>query len=383
MIKLIKNTFYHETWTKIRLMWFILWAKQLSFGEKCEQFEREFAKWQERDDAIFVNSGSSANLALIQALLNLGYLKKGDKVGFSALGWSTTVMPLIQLGLKPVPIDVSIKSLNIQPRIPDVKCMFVTHLLGSCSRDFYIIEKVCKQKKIILLEDTCESLGSEYNNLEPFGETKKLGNFGLASTFSFYVGHHMSTIEGGMVCTNDKKLARELRIVRAHGWDRNLDIRTQKAIRKQYGVATSFYSRYTFYSLGYNLRPTEIAGFLGLLQLPYLKEIVDKRERIYQYLRENIKRDTINPTWMDKHSAFALPIICKSSQERDELVKKCSGKIEVRPIVGGDLTSQPFYKLKTAGVTTARKIHQTGLYIGINPDMTDKELKTIIKVIND
>lgn len=362
-------------------MWFILFAKQLSFGQKCEQFEKEFAKWQGRDDAIFVNSGSSANLALIQALLNLGYLKKGDKVGFSALGWSTTVMPLIQLGLKPVPIDVSDQTLNMKlmatglgQHIYNLKAIFITHLLGISTVNMKFLERSCKDLGIILLEDTCESLGSER-------EGKKLGNFGLASTFSFYVGHHMSTIEGGMVCTNDNKLARELRIVRAHGWDRNLDIRTQKAIRKQYGVATSFYSRYTFYSLGYNLRPTEIAGFLGLLQLPYLKNIIEKREKIYRYLRENIKRDIINPTWMDKHSAFALPIICSTSKERDELVKRCSGKIEVRPIVGGDLTSQPFYK-EHKEVKTAHSIHETGLYVGINPDMTQKDLDVIVEVLN-
>lgn len=381
MIKLIKNTFYHETWTKLRLMWFILWAKQLSFGKKCELFEKEFSKWQGRDDSIFVNSGSSANLALIQALLNLGYLKKGDRVGFSALGWSTTVMPLIQLGLKPVPIDVEDYSLNIESVPENIKCLFMTNLLGICSYKTNTIAINCKQKNIMLLEDNCESLGSIYAGY--YGKNKiKLGNFGLASTFSFYVGHHMSTIEGGMVCTNDKKLARELRIVRAHGWDRNLDVRTQDTIRKQYGVSTSFYSRYTFYSLGYNLRPTEIAGYLGLLQLPYLKEIVDKREAIYQYLLRHINRGTINPTWMTKHSAFAFPIICKTSRERDELVKRCSGKIEVRPIVGGDLTSQPFYNFKTTGVTTARKIHETGLYIGINPDMTQSDLDTIVEVVN-
>jgi CDP-6-deoxy-D-xylo-4-hexulose-3-dehydrase len=376
MIKLIKNTFYHETWTKIRLAWFILWAKQLSFGKKCEQFEKEFSKWQGRDDSIFVNSGSSANLAVVQALLNMGYLAKGDRVGFSALGWSTTVMPLIQLGLKPVPIDVMSGSLNINSVPKNINCLFMTNLLGICPTNMDDIVKHCKNNHIILIEDNCESLGSEYQG-------KKLGNFGMASTFSFYVGHHMSTIEGGMICTDNKRLARELRIVRAHGWDRNLDIRTQNTIRKQYKVENSFYSRYTFYSLGYNLRPTEIAGFLGLLQLPYLKEIVDKRVAIYQYLLMHINKGTINPTWMTKHSAFAFPIICKTSKERDELVKRCSGKIEVRPIVGGDLTSQPFYNFKTTGVTTARKIHETGLYIGINPDMTQSDLDTIVRTIND
>lgn len=363
-------------------MWFILWARQLSFGEKCQQFEREFAKWQGRDDAIFVNSGSSANLALIQALLNLGYLKKGDKVGFSALGWSTTVMPLIQLGLRPVPIDVNPETLNIRPmayglgeQIYSIKALFLTNLLGISTTRMEFIRRSCKNLGIIFLEDNCEGLGSETMGT-------KLGNFGLASTFSFYVGHHMSTIEGGMVCTNDKKLARELRIVRAHGWDRNLDARTQRAIRKQHKVDSGFYSRYTFYSLGYNLRPTEIAGFLGLLQLPYLKEIIEKRESIYRTITAQVSKYYIpNPTWMDKHSAFALPVICKSSKERDRLVKKCDGKIEVRPIVGGDLTMQPFYGGK--GMTNAKRIHECGLYIGINPNMSKKDIKTIVEVLND
>lgn len=373
MIKLIKNTFYHEFWTKIRLLWFIFFAKQLSFGKRCEQFEMEFARWQGRDDAVFVNSGSSANLALIQALLNLGYLHKGDRVGFSALGWSTTVMPLIQLGLMPVPIDVDLSTLNIST-VPDVKCLFMTNLLGMCPVNLEDIVSYCKKNQIILLEDNCESLGSEYKG-------KKLGNFGLASTFSFYVGHHMSTIEGGMVCTNDKRLARELRIVRAHGWDRNLDIRTQQSIRKQYGVAKSFYSRYTFYSLGYNLRPTEIAGFLGLLQLPYLEEIITKREQIYKYLEAKAKRLIPNPVWMSRHSAFSLPVICITTEDRDKLVKRCEGKIEVRPIVGGDLTLQPFYG--GSGVHVAKRIHETGLYIGINPDMTQKDLDLIVEVLNE
>lgn len=375
MIKLIKSTFYHEAWTKLRLMWFILWAKQLSFGEKCQQFEKEFSKWQERDDAVMVNSGSSANLAVVQALLNLGRLKQGDRVGFSALGWSTTVMPLIELGLQPIPIDVSIDSLNITSVPKDIKCLFITHLLGMCDPKLEKIMSECEKQEIIVIEDNCESMGSEYKG-------EKLGNFGLASTFSFYVGHHMSTIEGGMVCTDDKELARELRIVRAHGWDRNLDARTQRRIRKQKGVETSFYSRYTFYSLGYNLRPTEIAGFLGLLQLPYIENIVDKRSSIYRTITAKVHKYHIpNPKWMDRFSAFSLPVICKNLKERDELVKRCDGKIEVRPIVGGDLTTQPFYGGK--GMKIAKRIHDTGLYIGINPDMTKKDIKTIIGVLNE
>ena len=370
MILLIKSTFYHELWTKIRLMWFILWAKQLSFGQKCIQFEKEFAKWQERDDAVFVNSGSSANLALIQALLNLGRLKKGDRVGFSALGWSTTVMPLIELGLTPVPIDINLQTLNVHSEnIPtDIQALFLTNLLGGCGDIDKIADK-CEENNIIFLEDNCEALGTVYKE-------EKLGNYGLASTFSFYFGHHLSTIECGMICTYDKELARELRIVRAHGWDRNLDTRTQRRIRNHYKVGSSFYSRYTFYSNGYNLRPTEIQAFLGILQLPYLDEIIKKRAYNYFYVTMGVEDPNLY-----RYSNFAIPIMCKSKEERDELIKKYSNVIEMRPIVGGDLTQQPFYQTQERQPNAAL-VHERGLYIGNNPELTKKELNIMRKIVH-
>ncbi len=272
-IPLIKHTFFEEEATKRALNTFISGAKMLSFGVQCQAFETAFAKYQKRSHCVFVNSGSSANLALIQALLNLGRLKPGDKVGFSALTWSTNVMPLIQLGLQPVPIDVELDTLNISSRTVKaalskhkLKAIFVTHLLGLCD-DLEVIKGLCDDRGMLLFEDTCEALGSVYKG-------EKLGNFGLAGTFSFYVGHHLSTIEGGMVVTDDEELATMLRIVRAHGWDRNLAKNKQTRIRKKYQVNESFYSRYTFYDLGYNFRPTEIAGFLGKQQLKYADQIV-------------------------------------------------------------------------------------------------------------
>ena len=363
MIKLIKSTFYHELQTKIKLMWFIFWAKQLSFGKKCEEFEKKFALWQGRKEAVFVNSGSSANLALIQSLLNLGRIKKGDRVGFSALGWSTTVMPLLELGLKPVPIDIELNTLNISSNIPNVKVLFVTNLLGGCGD----MENIVKNKNYILLEDNCESLGTVYKG-------KKLGNFGLASTFSFYVGHHLSTIEGGMVCTDDKELAQELRIVRAHGWDRNLTIRGQKEKQDLYSISP-FYSRYTFYSNGYNLRPTEINGYLGIVQLPYLNEIIKKRQ-------ENYERITGKKHPFDVFSNFAIPLIFKTSDERDMFVEKYKKVLEMRPIVGGDLTQQPFYG-KSKHMKNAMIIHNRGLYIGNNPELTKKEIERIGDIIKE
>lgn len=388
MIKLIKSTFYKEEQTKKKLIFFISQAKILSFNNECIKFEDSFAKYQNRKYCVFLNSGSSANLAIIQALLNLGKLKKGDLVGFSALTWSTNVMPLIQLGLKPVPIDVELDTLNVssQKLIKTInqypiKALFLTNLLGFCD-DLDNIKQICKSNGILLIEDNCESLGSVYKNT-------KLGNFGIASTFSFYVGHHMSTIEGGAVCTDDKELATMLRIVRAHGWDRNLSIKDQKEIRNKYKINSEFYSRYTFYDLGYNLRPTEIQGFLGNIQLHYIDEIISKREKNFKELAKEIysrtdKYYSVHYDHMDVVSNFAFPIICKSKEIKEELVKKCNGVVEIRPIVGGDITKQPFFKKyvpEFANVlgdsSNARLIHNQGLYFGNNPELTESEKKIL------
>ena len=195
MIKLIKSTFYHESETKQALVDFIMQAEALSMGPQCKKFEEDFAEKQGRKYAVYVANGSVANLALIQALLNMGRLKKGMKVGFSALTWPTNVMPLIQLGLHPIALDCEIDTLNVSPTtlaeyIDDIDALFLTNVLGFCD-DIDNIRNMCATKNVLLLEDNCESLGSKV------GSTL-LGNFGLASTFSFFVGHHLSTIEGGM-----------------------------------------------------------------------------------------------------------------------------------------------------------------------------------------
>ncbi len=390
MIKLIKSTFLHEKETKKNLVDFIEHAEQLSFGPQCEKFEKNFAKYQERKHCVFVNSGSSANLAIIQALINLGQLQKGDLVGFSALTWSTNVMPLIELGLEAVPIDVEVDTLNVSSqkflevveKYP-LKAFFITNLLGFCD-DIDAIAQICKEKKIILIEDNCESLGSVYKG-------KKLGNYGIASTFSFYVGHHMSTIEGGAICVDNEALATMLRLVRAHGWDRNLSLAKQNKIRNKFKVNSTFYSRYTFYDLGYNLRPTEINGFLGNSQIKYLPEIVKERRENFMKMALPIyvQQDKYYPVkyeHMDFLSNFAIPVVCRSVAIRDELVKKCEGKIEIRPVVGGDMTLQPYFSkhMKTfahiLGKSNAKLIHEQGLYFGNNPEMTEKEIKTIVEV---
>lgn len=388
MIKLIKSTFYNEAETKKALVSFIKDAEMMSFGPECRKFEEAFAKWQGRKHCIFLNSGSSANLAIIQALLNIGKIKRGDKVGVSALTWSTNIMPLIELGLRVVPIDVEIDTLNVSSsqlqktlRRHKIKMLFLTNLLGFCD-DIDKIRKLCDEEKIILIEDNCESLGTVYKG-------NKLGNFGLASTFSFYVGHHMSTIEGGAVCTDSEAIANMLRLVRAHGWDRNLAEKHQQKIRDKHKVNSTFYSRYTFYDLGYNLRPTEINGFIGNTQVPYLNEIIQKREDTFLKIAKKIylQEDRFYPIrydHIDLVSNFAFPVVCKSKKIRDELVEKCNNKIELRPIVGGDMTKQPFFgkyeKRSVLKNSNAGLIHEQGLYFGNNPELTNREKKEIISI---
>lgn len=390
MIKLIKSTFIHERETKTKLCRFIENATQLSIGEQCKKFEQGFLQYQGRKYCVFVNSGSSANLAIIQALINLGKLTKGDAVGFSALTWSTNVMPLIQLGLKPVPIDCELDTLNVSPRIlksvikkQPIKMLFLTNLLGFCDA-IDEIAQICKKNNIILIEDNCESLGTVYKG-------KRLGNFGLASTFSFYVGHHMSTIEGGAVCTDNRELDTMLQFVRAHGWDRNLTEDRQLKIRIKNHVNETFYSRYTFYDLGYNFRTTEIQGFIGNIQLMYLDEIVSKRQSNFLRIANEIYKKTekyipIRYDHIDVISNFAVPLICRTQEIRDQLVKKCDGIVEIRPVVGGDITAQPFYHKYVKEISlpcpNARLIHEQGLYFGNNPELTTKDIKTLINVFS-
>lgn len=389
MIRLIKSTFYNEAKTKKELIGFIKKAQILSFGPECERFENQFAKFQKRKFCVFVNSGSSANLALIQALLNLGKIKKGDNVGFSAITWATNVKPLIQLGLNPIPIDIELDTLNVSSeqlkkslKKNKISMLFLTNLLGFCD-DIDEIRKICNEKRILLIEDNCESLGTVYKG-------KLLGNFGMASTFSFYVGHHMSTIEGGAICTDNEQLATMLRIVRAHGWDRNLSEQKQVKLRNKHKVNSTFYSRYTFYDLGYNLRPTEINGFIGTKQLPYLPAILKKRNENFLKLAKSIYKNTdkyhpVRYDHIDFLSNFAVPIICKTQKIRDELVEKCDGKVEIRPLVGGDMTMQPFFKKyisKKFDNPNARLAHEQGLYFGNNPELTNKELQTILKIFS-
>lgn len=392
MIKLVKSTFYKEEQTKKKLVDFIKRSSYLSLSSQCFKFEKNFAKFQKRKYCVFFNSGSSANLALIQCLHNLGRVKQNDYAAFSAITWPTNVSPLIQLGLKVVPVDVELETLNVSSqklinifkKYP-LKIFFLTNLLGFCD-DIEKIRKVCEKNKIILIEDNCESLGTIYQG-------KKLGNFGLASTFSFFVGHHLSTIEGGAVCCDDEDLFIMLKLVRAHGWDRNLPTKHQDIMRSQSEVRSTFYAKYTFYELAYNLRPTEINAFIGNMQLKLIDRIIKIRNKNFLKIAPILYSQTdkyypVKYDHIDFLSNFAIPLICKNEKIRDKLMKKCKDKIEIRPVVGGDMTEQPFFikyapeSAKLLNDSNAALIHRQGLYFGNNPELTNQEIEQIVEIFS-
>jgi CDP-6-deoxy-D-xylo-4-hexulose-3-dehydrase len=385
MIKLIKSSFYQEPVTKYLLSQFVQSADIFSMGEQCKLFENKFSQKQERTYSVYVSNGSAANLVLLQSLLNLGHLKKGDRVGFSALTWATNVMPILQLGLIPVPIDCSLETLNVSPdlllkEIKTLSALFLTNVLGF-SDQISEIKDLCKVHNVLLLEDNCESLGSKVSG-------KLLGNFGFASTFSFFVGHHFSTIEGGMICTDDKELYESLVMVRAHGWDRNLSGESQKELRAKHGIE-DFYAKYTFYDLAYNTRPTEIQGFLGCKQIEYWDEIVSLRENNFKLFAQEMQQNNdfynLQVSHMQIVSNFAMPIICKTKELwRYYLDKFTKAEVEVRPIIAGDITSQPFFKKYSTGsyyCPNAKLIHEQGFYFPNNPELFNEDLKILINLV--
>ena len=387
-IKLMNNTFINESKTKKNLIKFIRNAKKLSMDKKTSSFEKKFSNVINHKYSTFVNSGSSANLVLIQALKNLRYLKNKDKVGISSVTWSTNVMPVIQHNLVPVPIDINLNTLNCSPenllsvlKKENLKAFFLTNVLGF-SDNIIEIRKICTKNKIILLEDNCESLGSEYKN-------KKLGTYGLASTHSFYVGHHISSIEGGIISTSSSQLDRMIKIVRAHGWTRNLSFKNQQMYSQKYNVK-NFYNIYTFYDLAYNVRPTEINAFLALDQIRYLKKVILKRQnnflKIYSVYKKNSDFIMLNIKNMNLISNFAFPIICKNKKIFKKYVNKFKKlNVEIRPIIAGNITKQPFFKKYVKAkyiLPNAEMAHNNAFYCPNNYEMTKENIKRIILAIS-
>jgi CDP-6-deoxy-D-xylo-4-hexulose-3-dehydrase len=390
MIRLMKNAFCEERETRGRLADFLGGEGQLSMGSYCASFEEKFSKFQGRRHSVLFNSGASANLALLQSCMNLGLLRPGDCAAFSALTWATNVMPLLQMRLEPIPVDCSSMTLNamswnLESRLSEspVSLFFVTNALGFTG-DLPKIREICLDRNILLLEDNCESLGT----VLPEG---RAGNFGFASTFSFYVAHHLSTIEGGMVCTDDEELCCMLKMVRANGWDRNLLPEQQRRIRLRHRVKSGLDAKYAFYDLGYNLRPTEITGFLGCAQMEFLPGAVEARVRNYGRFDEIVMANpgllSVDHSHIDVVSNFALPVLCVDSGIKERYVERFEKRdIEIRPIIAGNIQNQPFYRKyadKFYPLPEVDFIEKNGFYCGNSPDYDDGDLAAILEAAAD
>ena len=376
-IPLMQHAFFDEIKTKKKLSKFLLNSKRLSMDKYCKKFEMKFSKFHNTKYAVFFNSGSSSNLAILQTLLNLKKIKKNDKIAFSSLTWATNVMPIIQLGFRPVPLDIDKENLNIVARdikkLNNCKVLFITNALGFCG-DLIEIRKICKKKNIIMIEDNAEALGTQCIN------KRYTGTFGEMSSFSFFVAHHMSTIEGGMVITNNFDNYEMLKMVRSNGWDRQLSQISKNKLKKKFKT-TDFYSKYIFYNLAYNLRPTEINGYLGLEQLKKLKKNLILRNKIFfeiynsYILNNNLIKFNFKKIYF--FSPFSFPVVCKTTDYRNKLLKKfIKNGIECRPMIAGNITSQPFYMnlYKKSFLPNCEFVHKNGFYFGIHPEMTKKQI---------
>ena len=379
-IKLVKDTIDFNDIKKL-----ISWLEKnpkLTKGDYTIKFEKEWSKWLGIKYSVFVNSGSSANLAAIYSLILSGKLKN-NKIVVPAVSWVTTVTPAIQLGLKPIMCDCDKDNLGLDVnhlkqiiKEENPSAIILVHVLGYPNHMTKIIE-LCKEHDILLIEDTCESIGSSYNN-------KKLGTFGDLSTFSFYFGHHMSTIEGGMISTNDEDLYHILLSIRSHGWDRDLPIKKQEELRKKYQV-NDFRALYTFYYPGFNLRATDLQAFIGLGQLDKLDMIVENRNKNFLRYKNEIKNNFWSITEPNGSfvSNFSYPIITKNIEN---LVKALNdNNIECRPLICGSINEHPFWYERYGKqiLPISKTVHEYGLYIPNNHQMTDKELDKVIKIVNE
>ena len=382
-VPLMRYAFLNEAETKEKLADFIRGAEKFSMGEECAKFERKFAAWQGCKHALLFNSGGSANLALLQSLKSLGRLKEGDKVGFSSLTWSTNVMPIIQMGMIPVPVDVDKKTANVMSwnleerlRETSLQAFFATNVLGYAG-DLAAIRDLCAKRGIVFIEDNCEGLGGRISG-------DRFGNFGVGSTFSFFVAHHMSTIEGGMFCTNDDELCRMMKITRANGWDRNLSAEEQAEMREPYHI-NPFFAKYSFYNLAFNFRPTEITGFLGQEQMQYLDANIQKRlanhAQFDAAIRGNNELVHIEHDHIDSISPFGLIVLCRTPQLREKYLQRfAEAEIEVRPVIAGNMQNQPFYRnyvKQLYALPNTDFYNDCGFYCGNFPEMTQEDVDTI------
>jgi|ETNmetMinimDraft_21_1059911.scaffolds.fasta_scaffold17653_2 GDP-mannose 4,6-dehydratase len=351
---------------KLKLIEFISSTDRYTCGEKVEEFERAWSDWLKCNYSLFVTSGSTANSLLISSVKELYKIPDGSKVLVPACTWVTNVSPVFQNNLEPVFCDINLNDYSFDlDNLPDddIRIVFVTHLLGLNAPIEALKEKY---PNAIFLEDICES----------HGVTDKRGNRrggGTGSTFSFYFGHHMTTIEGGMVCTNNKELYELMRLKRSHGMARHLLPENYDDVIAKY---PNINPKFLFLTDGYNFRNTEINAVLGIEQLKRLDENIRVRRKNYVHymVRLNRMRDIFHvPKYDEFNSSFTLPFVCKTRENRDIFIKIVEDLgIEYRPIVAGNLLIHPFLEKWKDSVKTpnATILNDYGAYVGNHQSVT-------------
>jgi len=363
-----------STWDQkeIDAMQKVIASGNFTMGEKVSLFERNFSKYIGSKHAVMVNSGSSANLLMIAALFYIKNpklkLKRGDEVIVPAVSWSTTYYPLYQYGLKIKFVDIDIETLNydlvqLESAISSkTRVVLAVNLLGN-PNDFDCINNIIKDKKIILLEDNCESMGASFNN-------KKTGTFGVMGTFSSFYSHHISTMEGGIIVTDNEELHQILISLRSHGWTRDLPVKNLICDDKSDDLLEECFR---FVLPGYNVRPLEFEGALGVEQIKKLPMIISERRKNGKLFVETLSNhpDLLIQKEVGMSSWFGFSIVIRqgSSLTRKELVNKLNHLgFEIRPIVTGNFAKNEVVKYFDSEVhgelKNADHIDQNGLFIG-------------------
>lgn len=347
----------------------------LTMGPLCREFEEQFAAWLGRKHAIFCNSGSSANWLMTMALK---YWKPDIRVlTVPAIGWATTVSPAKALGYELDFKDVDGSTWGLSGWIPATQpATIYVHTLG-------VPTSIVNIHQVVLLEDACAALGSSHGG-------RKVGTFGVMSSFSFYYAHQMSTIEGGMVVTDDAYLADVLRLLRAHGWGADLPENEPKWWEKHGKGRWDFDRKFTFYVPGMNVRPMEIQAFLGLRQLERIDEMVARRSGNDARYRKNFAGSSFGlqrPTEGDVVCSIAVGILAASPEHRAKVAYALEqAGVETRPIGGGNLARQPFIAntYQADKCPMADEIGRRGFQLPNTPNLTDDEIdyicETVLKV---
>lgn len=353
----------------------VIESRLFTMGKNVEQYERDFSAKFGAKYAVMSNSGSSANLLTMAALLYSGRLKRGDEVLVTAVSWSTTYFPICQMGFKIRFVDINLGTLNVnvdaleEAITPATKAVMLVNLLGN-PNDFDAVKKICEKHDLIMLEDNCESMGAKYKG-------KYAGTFGLIGSFSTYFSHHLCTMEGGMNVTDDEELYHYMLSIRSHGWTRHLpeDSRIYKKLNDP------FYESFNFIMPGYNIRPLEIEAATGIEQLKKLDGFIDQRRKNAELFKSRITEETsfMIQKELGEASWFGFAIILPEEiQGKRDLFTDAlkANDIEVRPIVAGNFVRQKALKFLDYSVCGELKnadyIHQNGFFVGNHSiEMTD------------